>query len=343
MVCLQAQAQVSCQFAVSRLGFPSVDTAEFIQKPAQIPTVETLPSHKNNERWALFKRQTEQWRSVWSPDQQNIQSDPRNLIILLGEVTARKFGAVMLGQNLLQLPRGKEFSEKIQAANKYLKKLGREPIAVSFYDSISTSPVVKYEYLEGAERMALPVASDGHYLTHDVAAHYGAILLPRKVMSDLAVKAFYFKKYANEMETMIKKYPPAVQKIVGDINQRWLTLHEMRVDVITGNFTLRMVDRVLDSQLNAEAMLEKQLLEYVRQDSGATFTRKWMTFLLSHLEALRPELPNFDQLVEDIANYSELQNSRIPVSIREPLNITALELMHFVDQRRLDLSLWDGK
>lgn len=290
---------------------------------------------------------------IWrSPDKRNLQGDPRNLIILLGDRIASFFKMQMLDQDSMIAPPGRLMSQQIQKANKHLKSKGQEEIAIKFKDSLIDQPIHHLDYLVDSMEFKFPVASDGHFLVHDVALHYGAILLPKSILENMGQKSYNFMKFSREIESAIRKYPKVVQDKLKDINQKLLTIHERRIDVVTGNISVKTVDRILGVKNvdHAEAM-EQYVLAAVKIDTVDSYIQKWVVELAKEIESLKLEL--MDPRILSQESSVELFNSIYDLSVRfraqlhhtakVPFSMTGQQLNHFVDQRRQALSTWNGE
>ncbi|MFN8846352.1 MAG: hypothetical protein ACK5V3_04530 [Bdellovibrionales bacterium] len=340
----RAAESLICRSVVSRLEFSSVETAEFAKPLAAESTVKHLQSVKENPDFAILKLVGSQWRSKWSPDGQNIQSDPRNLLILLGDTAAEKLGFKWIDKKTLQVPKGKYFSARLLKLNSYLKRRGTEPLDISFYDTSAQDPLGALDFLSKALTNRLPVAESGHFLIHDVAAHYGSILLPRAITRQLVMKVHLAQKFTREMEAVLNKLSPEVAANIRELNQRWLQLVAQRVDGVTGNFTLRYVDLVLkgNNQKQKVEFLEESYLKNVRNETPEELIKRWANFLFMNIEHFRFETQNFDQQIDLFYDFTSAFRKSLPQGAREPLAMSASDLIAFVEKRRLDISLWDG-
>jgi hypothetical protein len=339
-----ASAAGLCRRAVSRLDFSSVDTSEFAKRPSDHSTVKHLQSSKEDPDFAILKLTGSQWRSNWSPDGQNLQSDPRNLLILLGDNVAQKLGFSWIDKNTLKVPKGKYFSTRLLKLNEHLRRINSEPLDISFYDTNAHDPLLALEFLSKALSNRLPVAQAGHFLIHDVAAHYGSILLPKAITRELTMKIQVAQKFIKEMEPVLDRLSPEMASQIRDINQRWLQVVAGRVDAVTGNFTFRYVDTVLMKGTHQEKadFLEIHYLKTVRSETSEKLMKDWISFLFMNIESFRFELQNFEQQFEIIYSFTNSYLKNLPQGAREPLRLSAAELLAFVEKRRLDISLWDG-
>lgn len=337
-------AVISCRTSASRLAFPSVSIAEYALKPAEIKTVTTLATSPQSPHVELERTQA-QWRSVWSPDSKNLQGDPRNMIIILGENTAKNFEIEMLSANRMRAPRGYRYNQRIVLANRFLHSRGQEVIPVRFVDSSSDQPVARFEYINGTIHLILPVSASGHFLIHDIAVHYGALLLPRILLVNAAQKSFLFSRFAKRLEKSSENLSPQVRELIVKINNVHIHRHESRVDAMTGNISIQTVDRILGfTQAHDTKKLESDVLQPMTGITGEKFLHEWVMDLLSQMEVLRqnPDIDLNAAAAQILDVYSAVQKS-LPQDMKTPLEYSADELIRFVDQRRLELSLWDGK
>jgi hypothetical protein len=335
----------NCRKVVNRLDFSSVSTAEFSLKPADVSTVTHILSTNENSDFAILKLTGNQWRSTWSPDGQNLQSDPRNIIILLGDNIAEKLGFKWIDKKTLRVPKGKYFTSQLIKLNEYLKEINSDPIEISFYDTSSDSPFFALEFLDRALAKRLPVAKAGHFLVHDVAAHYGSILLPREITRELIMKIQIAKKFTQEMEPVLKKLSPQVSSKIRELNDKWLQIVTHRVDTVSGNFTLRYVDVVLSKKTKKEKadFFETEYLKFIRGETTEQLMQKWIGYLFMNIETFRFEVKNFESDFDILYNFTSQFVQLLPQGAREPFDMTVSEFIDKIEKRRSQISLWDGK
>ena len=284
---LDASAGSTCSHVVNSLSFKTVDVQEYSSHPINIASVVVLPQ-KNESSTVVFSIRGFQWRSGWSPDKRNLQGDPRNLMILLGDHVASKFKMQMLDQDSMIAPRGSLMTQQIRKANQHLKSIGEEEIAVKFKDSPIDQPIHHLDYLIDSLVFKLPVASDGHFMIHDVALHYGAILLPKAIFENMGQKSYNFMKFSREVDFAILKYPKVVQDKIKGMNRKMLTIHERRIDVVTGNISIKTVDRILGfKKVDHVKSIEDDVLAGVKADTVDSFIRKWVAEIAKEIETLK--------------------------------------------------------
>jgi hypothetical protein len=333
-----------CRGAVSRLEFSSVNTAEFFEKPANEPTVTHLRSLSEDPNFAILKLTGRSWRSVWSPDGQNLQSDPRNLLILLGDNIAEKLGFKWIDKNTLRVPKGKYFSSQLLKLNNYLREIKSDPLEISFYDTAADSPLVTLDFLEKALQKRFPVASAGHFLIHDVAAHYGSILLPRAITREISMKIFVAQKFMIDIDPILKKLPPEASTLIRKINHKWFQIVAARADTVSGNFTLRYVDIVLSGKTKQEKeeFFEKEYLKHIRSETTEQLMKNWINFIFLNFEQFRFQMKNFDEQFDIVHGFTSQFLLNLPQGAKQPITATARELIDEIEKKRLQISLWDG-
>ncbi len=348
---LSSSFAMSCKEAVNSMSFKTVDVREYESSPINIASVVVTSQNQESSTVTLGIRGF-QWRSGWSPDKKNLQGDPRNLMILLGDRVASFFKMQMLDQDSMIAPMGHLMSQQIRKANKFLKSIGEEEIAVKFKDSPIDQPIHYLDYLVDSMVFRLPVASDGHFLIHDVALHYGAILLPKSIFENMGQKSYNFMKFNREVEFAIRKYPKVVQEKIKEVNRRMLSMHERRIDVATGNISIKTVDRIVGfKKIDHVKDVEENVLAAVKADTVDSFIRKWVAEIGKEVENLRLELKDphvlsqefsidiFDSIDSLAARFRE----KLHHTAKVPFAMTGKQLNDFVDQRRQALSKWNGE
>jgi hypothetical protein len=185
-----------------------------------------------------------------------------------------------------------------------------------------------------------------------VALHYGAILLPKSIFENMGQKSYNFMRFNREVEFAIRKYPKAVQNKIREVNRRMLSMHERRIDVATGNISIKTVDRIVGfKKIDHVKDMEENVLAAVKSDTVDSFIQKWVAEIGKEVENLRIELKDPNQLSQefsiDIFNSIDSLATRFRENLHHtakvPFTMTGKQLNDFVDQRRQALSRWNGE
>lgn len=342
---------MTCLQAVSQLGFGSVDLTDYNYAPLKYRTVDVWTRDSS----VIIQSRNGQWRSDYSPDEKNLLGDARNLIILLGDKTARNFGVYMLDENTLHAVNAKVFTRKILLANQYLRSIREEPIAMRFYDSNSEQPVERFDYLYASLLNKYPIASEGHFLAHDIAVHLGAIVLPKVFLDHINMKTQHFINYFKTIEAFANQLPQEYDFLAQSLrmtNEREIQRHERRIDVSVGNVTIGNVLRLINyNKQDYKEYIENKALLSMRADTTVTFIRGWIKLAIQNLDKIYNDPKNKDLITIDDYNKLKVQLldltdkfvGKIPEPHKQPLSLTTDEYINFIDRRRIALSNWNGQ
>jgi len=199
-----------------------------------------LPGRYGGKRISLHLM-GETWLARYYSAENDVQGDPRLFMFAFGEKVSEFFGFKMVSPTEIIVPDAKELDGAIQRLNKQLINDGKEPIAVRFYKSGGEEPVERY-LRTIASRKALPIAMNGNPMIHDIGFHTGAIILPKAVMDDLAIR---INRYFDFVAFLRERYEldPEMLEEVNTLADGIFDLLATRIDYATAQQNLLLLDK----------------------------------------------------------------------------------------------------